>query len=72
MNTRPIETARDADLRLSRQAMQRAALRARELAAQTGTFIVISRDGVIELVDPRTEVEPQSMQEPSSRYREQP
>ena len=32
MNKQPIENARDADLRLSSQALQRAAQRARELA----------------------------------------
>lgn len=44
MNKRPIETsetARDRDLRLSGQALRRAALGAREVAARTGTEIVI-------------------------------
>ena len=64
MNKQPIETARDADLRLSLQAMQRAARRARELAAQTGTAIVVSHDGVIEQISPKPEVAAQSVQEP--------
>lgn len=51
MNKKPIEQARDADLRLSPAAMGRAALRARELALQTGTAIVISRDGVVEYIE---------------------
>lgn len=53
MNKKPIETARDADLRLSAQAMQRAANRARELAAQTGTAVVVSHGGVLEQIRPQ-------------------
>lgn len=47
MNTTPIDSARDRDLRLSAQALHRAAQRARELAARTGTALVILRDGAI-------------------------
>lgn len=66
MNKKPIETARDADLRLSQNAMQRAANRARELAAQTGTAIVISKNGVIEQIKPISAA--QTIQEPDSPY----
>ena len=52
MNKQPIEAAKDADLRLSMNAMQRAAQRARELAAQSGTAIVISHQGVVRLIPP--------------------
>ena len=52
MNNRPIESARDADLRLSRVALQRAVKQAHRVAAQTGTCIVISRNGVVEQVAP--------------------
>lgn len=52
MNTEPIENACDADLRCSKAALQRAAQRARELAAQTGTCIVIGHDGVVEQIVP--------------------
>lgn len=52
MNKQPIEVARDSDLRLSRVAIERAARRARELAVQTGTALVVSRHGVVELVPP--------------------
>jgi hypothetical protein len=52
MNKQPIEVARDSDLRLSRVAIERAARRARDLAVQTGTALVWSRHGVIELVSP--------------------
>ena len=48
MNTKPIEEAKNADLRGSFPALQRAALRARELAARTGTKLVVGRGGVIE------------------------
>lgn len=68
MNKQPIETARDADLRLSPQAMQRAARRARALAAQTDTAIVVSRDGVIEHISPRLEATGSSVQEPPAPY----
>lgn len=56
MNKQPIEQARDADLRLTHAALRRAAQRARELARQTGTVIVISRQGVIEHLQPQPEL----------------
>lgn len=68
MNEKPIETARDADLRLSPQAMQRAARRARELAARTGTAIVISQDGVIEHIRPQQDATESRVQEPPAPY----
>ncbi len=68
MNKQPIEAAHDADLRLSQQAMQRAAQRARELAAQTGTAIVIGHHGVVELVNPATGTVAITVNEPSSPY----
>jgi len=68
MNRKPIETARDSDLRLSPQAMQRAAQRARELAARTGTALVISRNGVIEHIRPQPEPARSYVQEPSAPY----
>jgi hypothetical protein len=65
MNKEPIELARDPDLRFSVAAMQRAALRARELARRTGTCIVVSRNGVVELLDPDApELETSKLQEP--------
>jgi hypothetical protein len=70
MNTAPIETARDPDLRLSVFAMERAALRARELARQTATSLVVSRNGIIELraADQLVSVTP-SAQEPTTGYK---
>lgn len=52
MNKRSIETALDPDLRSSLAAMQRAALRARDVARRTGTSIVVSNGGVIEHLAP--------------------
>lgn len=52
MPTPPISQSIDADLRHSQAALERAAQRAREIAAQTGTAIVISRRGVIEHIYP--------------------
>lgn len=63
MNQQPIETARDADLRLSRQALLRAAQRAWDLAAQTGTAIVVSRNGIIEQIDPKAVAAGQAVHE---------
>ncbi len=65
MNERPIETARDTDLRLSMAAMLRAAQRARALARQTGTALVISRDGVLEQIEPTAAPSP-AAPEPST------
>jgi hypothetical protein len=67
MNVRPLETARDPDLRLSMQAMQRAAGRAREIARQTETSLVISLNGTLKLLSPE-EVKNHlaSLQEPTN------
>ena len=70
MNKQPIENARDADLRLSSQALQRAAQRARELARQTGTAIVVSRGGVIETIRPAAGTP--GVQEPAAPYGKAP
>lgn len=72
MNKQPIDTARDVDLRLLPQAMQRAARRAWELAAQTGTAIVVSHDGVIEYIHPRQEPARSLAQESQAPYGEKP
>jgi hypothetical protein len=52
VNSKPIEEALDPDIRLSHQALKRAALRAREVAKLAGTTVVVSRNGVIEYDDP--------------------
>lgn len=68
MNTQPIENARDSDLRLSKTALQRAAERARELARQTGTRLVVVRQGVIEHITPESLRGAMSVREPEAGY----
>lgn len=48
MNSRPIEDALDPDLRTSAAALHRAALRAREVALQTGTVLVVADEGMVQ------------------------
>lgn len=52
MNQQPIGQARDEDLRFTVAAMSRAACRAREIAIQTGTKLVISQDGKVQTLEP--------------------
>lgn len=68
MNAQPLETAHDPDLRLSMQAMLRAAQRAHEIARQTDTSLVITLNGTVEWLSPE-EVKNQvtSVQEPAAR-----
>lgn len=63
MNTKTIDQANTADLRGSWAALQRAARRARELAAQTGTELVVSRNGVIERIKPQPDTTSDPTQE---------
>lgn len=71
---KPIEQASNPDLRGSWPALQRAAQRARELAARTGTALVVSRDGVIEHIRPQPEPATAQVQvkEPSASYGDKP
>ena len=70
MNTQPIETAHDPDLRLSIRALERAALRARKIAQQTATALVVSHNGVIELLQPdQVAGQTASVQEPATEYK---
>ncbi len=60
MNHKSIDHADNADLRGSLRALQRAAQRARELARQTGTDLIVSRNGIIERIKPQqTSAQPQ-------------
>ncbi len=72
MNPNPISQSTDADMRHSQAALERAAQRAREIAAQTGTAIVISRQGVIEHIyqtpNTKSAQSPQTVQEPKPPY----
>lgn len=70
MTVRPIDDARDADLRNAIFALERAAKRAREIAIQTGTLLVVNRAGVTELLDPVTMQPVPAVHEPSAEYRE--
>jgi hypothetical protein len=72
VNKQPIETARDSDLRLSAQALRRAAQRARELAIQTGTSLVVSHDGVIRHIQPQPEPTSPRVQDLPATYGDKP
>jgi hypothetical protein len=48
MNNISIEQAKDRDLAGSVDAMRRAAIRARQIAVQTGTDLIVWRDGKVQ------------------------
>lgn len=52
MNTQPISSAKDSDLRLSEDAMRRAAKRARVIARQTDTQLVYCYLGEVLRISP--------------------
>ncbi len=52
MNPLPLELSDDPDLRLSFPAMRRAARRAREIARQTNTCIVVGEQGQVLRIPP--------------------
>lgn len=52
MNSKPIEEASHPDLRNSLLALQRAAQRARDVAAQTGTAIIVQVGNEIKHIAP--------------------
>lgn len=68
MNQKSIEQATTADLRGSWPALRRAARRARELAAQTGTELVVSRNGVIERIKPQPDTANHQVRETPEQY----
>lgn len=72
MTTKTIDQATNADLRGSWHALLRAAQRARELAARTGTELVVSRNGVIERIKPEPDTATRRMQERSAPHEEVP
>ncbi len=53
MNTKDISEAKDPDLRASVAAMQRAAELARKTAIQTGTDLIVVRDGKLTRIPPQ-------------------
>jgi hypothetical protein len=62
----PIDQVINADLRGSWPALLRAAQRARELAAQTGTELIVGRNGVIERINPLSGNNAPVAQEPAA------
>jgi hypothetical protein len=68
MNVKPIESARDRDLRATGTAMRRAAQRAREVARQTGTRLVVVRQGKVEYVAPDSLSGEPGVREPDADY----
>lgn len=68
-NKRPISQAKSADLRGTLPALRRAAERAREIAARTGTAIVIERAGKLERVYPAQDDAAAGVREKASTYR---
>ena len=60
MNKHGIETARSNDLRLSREALERAARRAAEVARQTGTDLIVAENGVVRRISPGSLDAPES------------
>lgn len=69
---RPLEMATNADLRGSWQALLRAAVRAREIAAQTGTALVVVRDGGVAHIYPQPASTVSSVKERTPPYGERP
>ncbi|MCK0506498.1 hypothetical protein [Aromatoleum anaerobium] len=72
MNALPISQARDADLRFSQKALERAAARASQMAAQTGTALIVFRNGRVETIQPAgghvSIHTPRTVKEPESNY----
>lgn len=68
MNTKSLDQAKNDDLRGSWQALQRAAQRARALAAQTGTELIVGRPGRIERIRPQSAQTGQQVQEDAASY----
>lgn len=67
MKTKDISEAKDPDLRASMAALQRAALQARKTAIQTGTNLVIVKDGQLLRISAEElsqQTEPNEVQKP--------
>ena len=65
----PIENASSPDLRGSWPALQRAAQRARQIAAQTGTALVVVRDGTMEHIYPKPAQSVDNVREVAPTYK---
>ena len=67
MKTKDISEAKDPDLRAAMAALQRAALQARKTAIQTGTNLVIVKDGQLLRISAEElsqQTEPNDVQKP--------
>ena len=67
MKTKDISEAKDPDLRASMAALQRAALQARKTAIQTGTNLIIVKDGQLLRISAEElsqQTEPNDVQKP--------
>ncbi len=67
MKTKDLSEAKDPDLRASMAALQRAALQARKTAIQTGTNLVIVKDGQLLRISAEElsqQTEPNDVQKP--------
>jgi len=62
----PFDPIKSADLRGSWPAMLRAAQRAREIALQTGTELVVSESGVIRYIRPEPDAAAERVQPPAA------
>lgn len=67
-NLRPLDEARNPDLPASYEALKRAALRAREIARQTGTALVIGENGEVRLIPCGQEQGDAVLHEPGASY----
>ena len=70
MNTNDISNAKDPDLRASLGALRRAAQQARKTAIQTGTDLVIVKDGQMRRISPE-ELRQQAEAETSAQEKSQ-
>jgi hypothetical protein len=68
MNTQPLNQAKDEDARQVEIALRRAAQKARLLAAQTHTPLVVVRDGQL-LVEQVSPVSQESQNNPAQNHR---
>ncbi len=72
INTTSIDQANSTFLRGALAALHRAARRARELAAQTGTELIVSRGGVIERIKPQPDTAGPQVRESAVPYGDKP
>lgn len=68
MNPKPLDQASSPILRGSLPALMRSGQRARELAAHTGTELVVSRNGILKRIHPGPPGELETAQEKAAFY----